>query len=114
DRGDGLSVPYRDEGVALVASAHRLLEDRAHPADIELVIDDARLERSPLPRQQGGRRGGPRCVYVRGEAEDAKVILRVALVELLQAVLPAPGMAWHEDPGVRSVDTAAPAALGAS
>src|SRR5205085_8966145 len=69
----------RHELVALAPAVLGLLEHGPDPAHVELVVDDAGLERRPLLRQDS----------VRAEhAQDREVIFGLSLVELLPAGLP--------------------------
>src|SRR5207244_12264035 len=78
-------APERDELQALVAALDGLLEHGPDSANVELVVDDAGLERRPLLRQQSVARRRVRDAHRSVQADDAEVILGVTLVELLAA-----------------------------
>src|SRR5437867_505830 len=94
----------------LVPALDGVLRDRPDPTHVELVVEHARLEWRPLLGQHGLRAAA--CDAVE-DADDAEVILRVALVELLTVRLPDRRASWHEDPRPGAVGAGPPRALRA-
>src|SRR2546421_9266382 len=82
-RGAASPVANRHELEPLGVALHGLLTHRPDAADVDLVVDHARLEPRCLLREQrvpGADGGGPNA---RVQAEDLEPILRVARVQLL-------------------------------
>src|SRR3954467_11801447 len=103
----------RDEHELLVAALDRLLGDGAVAAHVDLVVDDALLQRRRLPRHhraRGAHRGG---LDLRRERQDPELVLGVPLVELLARGVADPRMRRHEDARLRAVDAGLPPALAA-
>src|SRR6266516_3082074 len=97
------AVRDRDELVPLVAALLGLLEHRADAPDVELVVDDARLERRPLLREQ----------HLRGSMRADGAEERDALVVVLPAGLADARVRRHVDARLRAVHARLPGALGA-
>src|SRR5207302_10227487 len=83
----------------------------ADSAHVVLVVEDARLERRPLLREERAARGDVRDAHGGGERHDLKVILRMSLVVLLAGALADAWMSWDVDAGLRAVRTGEPRAL---
>jgi hypothetical protein len=88
----------RDENVPLVAAAYRALVDQSDAAHVQLVVDDARLERGPLLRLEGAPRVDRGRAGRRVEVEYAEVVLGMSPQELLAERLPDLGWAGMMTP----------------
>src|SRR5262249_2004105 len=89
------------------------LEDRSDACDVVLVVEHARLERSPLLRLESGARPAVRNRHRCVEAQHAVVVLRLPGIVLLPPGLTGMRPRRHEDSGLGTVTTRAPGALPA-
>src|SRR5436190_7840283 len=110
---DRLAAAHRYELVALAAAAHGLLEHRADPAHVVLVVEDAGLEPRELLREECAVRGRRRGADARRQADHRELVLGLAPVVLLPPALSGARVRRHVDPGPRTVDAGLPRALRA-
>src|SRR5262249_13341281 len=102
-----------DQLVALVATLDGLFSDGPDPADVDLVVHDARLEGRGLLHEHRAA-GRDRGRANRGaQAEDREAVLGVAHVVLLPAPGTGLGVGGHEYAGASAVAAGAERALAA-
>src|SRR4051794_1098973 len=77
--------PDRLERESLGRALDGVLDRGPDPADVQLVIKDARLERGRFLGEEGVVGGGPGGANVRVEAQHLELILGLALEVLLAA-----------------------------
>src|SRR5437899_2395271 len=110
---DALATPEGDQREMLVAAFDGPLIGGPDPADIELVVDHAGLQRRRLDGQERVARGGGGRADAGGEARDGELVFCLPGAELLAGAVADLGVRRHEDARSRPTHARPPAAFPA-